>query len=58
LAVFEYAESLKTWRDTSLDTTVRAQAIVNASAAIDEALVLDPDDLDLQEIALVLNSLD
>ena len=58
LAVYEYAESLKVWRDTSLPTTDRAAAVVTAANAVDAALALDPGDLDLAEIQVVLDNLE
>jgi len=57
-AVYEYAEALKDWRNTSLPTTERAAAILAAADAVDTALALDPDDLDLAEIQVILDNLE
>ena len=58
LAIYEYAESLKVWRDREVPTTERAAAILKASEAVDAAMSYDPDDLDLAEVKLVLDSLE
>ena len=48
LAIYEYAESLKVWRDREVPTTERAAAISKAAEAVDAAMSYDLDDLDLQ----------
>jgi hypothetical protein len=58
LAIYEYAEALKVWRDRSTPTTERAAAIVAAADAVNAALSYDPDDLDLAEVQVVLDHLE
>ncbi|MBO83799.1 MAG: hypothetical protein CL927_00450 [Deltaproteobacteria bacterium] len=58
LAIYEYAESLKIWRDRDVPTTERAAAILKAADAVDIALTYDPDDIDLAEVQVVLDSLE
>ena len=42
LAIYEYAESLKVWRDREVPTTERAAAILKAAEAVDAAMCTTP----------------
>jgi Ca-activated chloride channel family protein len=56
-AVQDTADALKLWQDPSVGTTVKAEAVTTAAGRVDAALVLDPDDLDLAGLRVMLDAL-